>query len=93
MVVLAARPSLGKSTLAINISLNAAKSGGRVGVFSLEMSRDQLAMRMIAGEAGVDAQRLRLGLNTEAQERQIIDSIGALSELPIYIDDTPLQAS
>ena len=91
MVVLAARPSLGKSTLAINISLNAAKSGGRVGLFSLEMSRDQLAMRMIAGEAGVDAQRLRLGLNTEAQERQIIDSIGALSELPIYIDDTPLQ--
>ena len=91
MVVLAARPSLGKSTLAINISLNAAKSGGRVGLFSLEMSREQLAMRMMAGEAGVDVQRLRLGLYTEAQERQIIDSIGALSELPIYIDDTPLQ--
>ncbi|MCE2464040.1 MAG: replicative DNA helicase [Dehalococcoidia bacterium] len=95
MVVLAARPSLGKSTLAINISLNAAKSGARVAVFSLEMSREQIAMRMIAGEAGVDAQRLRMdryaGLSTEAQERQIIDSIGALSELPIYIDDTPLQ--
>ena len=91
MVVLAARPSLGKSTLAINMSLNAAKSGGRVGMFSLEMSREQLVMRMIAGEAGVDAQRLRLGLYTEAQERQVIDSIGSLSELPIYIDDTPLQ--
>ena len=91
MVVLAARPSLGKSTLAINISLNAAKSGGRVGMFSLEMSREQLAMRMMAGEAEVDAQRLRLGLYTEAQERRVIDSIGSLSELPIYIDDTPLQ--
>ena len=91
MVVLAARPSLGKSTLAINISLNAAKSGGSVGMFSLEMSREQLAMRMMAGEAEVDAQRLRLGLYTEAQERQVIDSIGLLSELPIYIDDTPLQ--
>jgi replicative DNA helicase len=91
MVVLAARPSLGKSTLAINISLNAAKSGGSVGIFSLEMSREQLAMRMMAGEAEVDAQRLRLGLYTEAQERQVIDSIGLLSELPIYIDDTPLQ--
>ena len=91
MVVLAARPSLGKSTLAINMSLNSAKSGGRVGMFSLEMSREQVAMRMMAGEAGVDAQRLRLGLYTEAQERQIIDSIGTLSELPIYIDDTPLQ--
>ncbi len=91
MVVLAARPSLGKSTLAINISLNAAKSGGSVGIFSLEMSREQLAMRMMAGEAEVDAQRLRLGLYTEAQERQVIDSIGLLSELPIYVDDTPLQ--
>ena len=91
MLVLAARPSLGKSTLAINLSLNAAKAAGVVGMFSLEMSREQLALRMLAGEAEVDAQRLRLGLYTEAEERRIIDSIGSLSELPIYIDDTPLQ--
>ena len=91
MVVLAARPSLGKSTLAINVSLNAAKVGAVAGVFSLEMSREQLALRMLAGEAEVDAQRLRMGLYTEAEERRIIDSIGSLSELPIYIDDTPLQ--
>ena len=91
MLVLAARPSLGKSTLAVNISLNAAKAASVVGMFSLEMSRDQLALRMLAGEAEVDAQRLRLGLYTEAEERRIIDSIGSLSELPIYIDDTPLQ--
>ena len=91
MVVLAARPSLGKSTLAVNISLNAARTGMVVGIFSLEMSREQLAMRMLAGEAEVDAQRLRLGLYTEAEERRIIDSIGSLSELPIYVDDTPLQ--
>ena len=91
MVVLAARPSLGKSSLAINMSLSAAKGGAVVGMFSLEMSRDQLAMRMVAGEAEVDAQRLRLGLYTEAEERRVIDSIGSLSELPIYIDDTPLQ--
>ena len=91
MVVLAARPSLGKSTLAINITLNVAKSGAVVGIFSLEMSREQLAIRMLAGEAEVDAQRLRLGLYTEAEERRIIDTIGTLSELPIFIDDTPLQ--
>ncbi len=91
MVVLAARPSLGKSTLVVNISLNAARSGATVGMFSLEMSREQLALRMLAGEASVDAQRLRLGLYTEAEERRIIDSIGSLSELPIYIDDSPLQ--
>ena len=91
MVVLAARPSLGKSTLAINVSLNAAKSGAVVGFFSLEMNREQLALRMLAGESEVDAQRLRLGLYTEAEERRLIDAIGALSELNIYIDDSPLQ--
>ena len=91
MVVLAARPSLGKSTLAINFSLNAAKGGAVIGMFSLEMSREQLALRMLSSEAEVDSQRLRLGLYTEAEERRIIDAIGALSELPIYIDDSPLQ--
>ena len=91
MVVLAARPAVGKSTLAVNICLNAAKVGAVVGMFSLEMSREQLALRMLASEAEVNAQRLRLGLYTEAEERRIIDCIGSLSELPIYVDDTPLQ--
>ena len=94
MVVLAARPSLGKSTLALNIALNAAKRGGIVGIFSLEMSREQLALRMLASEAEVDAQLLRQGLYhvlSEAQERRIVDSIGSLSDLPIYIDDSPIQ--
>ena len=93
MVVLAARPSLGKSTLVVNMSVNAAKNGARVGIFSLEMSRDQLALRMLSSEAGVDAQRLRLGLYPEADERRVIDTIGTLSELAIYIDDTPLQGT
>ena len=91
MVVLAARPSLGKSALALNMSVNAAKTGAVVGIFSLEMSRDQLALRMLATEAEVDAQRLRLGLYTEAEERRVIDNIGSLSELAIYVDDTPFQ--
>ncbi len=91
MVVLAARPGLGKSTLAVNICVNAAKAGAGVGIFSLEMGRDQLALRMLASEAAVDSWKLRLGLDTEAEERRIIDTIGSLSELPIYIDDTPLQ--
>ena len=91
MIVLAARPSLGKSSLAINMAVNASRSGSTVGIFSLEMSREQLALRMLSSEAEVDAQRLRLGLYTEAEERQIIDTIGYLSELPIYIDDSPLQ--
>ena len=60
-------------------------------MFSLEMSREQLAMRMLASEAEVDAQWLRLGIFPEAAEQRIVAAIGSLSEMPIYIDDTPLQ--
>jgi replicative DNA helicase len=91
MLVLGARPGLGKSTLAVNICLNSAKDGFTSGIFSLEMSREQLALRILAADAGVDAHRLRLGLYTEAEERRIIDSVGTLSDLPVFIDDTPFQ--
>ena len=91
MVVLGARPALGKSTLAVNISLNAARNGSAVGIFSLEMSREQLALRILSSDAEIDSHRLRLGLYTEAEEQRIIDSIGRLSELPVYVDDTPFQ--
>jgi replicative DNA helicase len=91
LMILGARPSLGKSTLALNISLNAAKNGSTVGVFSLEMSRDQLALRILSSEAEIDSHRLRLGLYTEAEEQRLIDAIGQLSDLPVYIDDTPFQ--
>jgi replicative DNA helicase len=92
LVILGARPSLGKSTLALNICVNAAKNGSSVGVFSLEMSREQLAMRILSSEAEIDSHRLRLGLLTEAQEQRITDAIGQLSDLPVYIDDTPFQS-
>ena len=91
MIVLGARPAMGKSTLAINVSINAAQAGATVGVFSLEMSREQLALRILAADAQIDSHRLRLGLVTEADEQRITDSIGRLSELPMYIDDTPFQ--
>jgi replicative DNA helicase len=91
MIVLGARPAMGKSALAINVSINAAQDGATVGVFSLEMSREQLALRILAADAQIDSHRLRLGLVTEADEQRITDSIGRLSELPMYIDDTPFQ--
>ena len=91
MIILGARPALGKSALAVNISLNAARNGSLVGIFSLEMSREQLALRILASEAEIDTHLLRLGLTTEAEEQRIIDSIGQLSDLPVYIDDTPFQ--
>jgi replicative DNA helicase len=93
LVILGARPSLGKSTLALNICVNAAKNGSSVGIFSLEMSRDQLAMRILSAEAEIDSHRLRLNLVTEAQEQRITDAIGRLSDLPLYIDDTPFQST
>ncbi|MBI4312351.1 MAG: replicative DNA helicase [Chloroflexi bacterium] len=91
LFILAARPSLGKSTLAMNVVRNAAQHGAICGVFSLEMSREQLALRMLSGEAEVDSHRLRMNLLTERESQRVIDSVGALSDLPIYIDDTPLQ--
>ncbi len=91
MLILGARPGLGKSALAVNVCIHAAKQGSRVGIFSLEMSREQLALRILSGDAEVDAHRLRLGLYTEAEEQRIIDSIGNLSDLPVFIDDTPFQ--
>ena len=91
MIVLAARPSLGKSTLAFNVARAAADSGNRVGIFSLEMSRDQIGMRLLASEANVDSYRIRIGLLSTEEETRLLDASGALSDLPIYIDDTPIQ--
>ncbi len=93
LVVLAARPSLGKSSLAFNIARQAAGQGARVGVFSLEMSAEQIGIRMLAGEANVDGYRLRIGLLTDAEESRVLNAIGELSELPVFIDDTPIQTS
>ena len=91
LVILGARPSMGKSSLAVNMAVNAAKSGQTCGVFSLEMTREQLAMRVLASEAGIDSHRLRLGLYSHLEEGRIINSIGRLSDLPVFIDDTPYQ--
>ncbi len=91
LLILASRPGLGKSTLAMNIARNAAEHGAVVAAFSLEMSREQLALRLLSAEAEVDNHRLRLGLYTEREGDRIMSGIGALSDLPIYVDDTPMQ--
>ena len=93
MLIVGARPGLGKSSLALNICVNAAKSGQVCGIFSLEMSREQVAMRILVAESGVDSHRLRLGLLSEQEEDIIINAVGVLSDLPIYIDDTPFQTA
>ena len=90
MVVLAARPSLGKTSLALCIARNAAvKQKAHVAVFSLEMSREQLVQRLLSSESGVDMKRLRLGQLSEAEKVKVnVHATGVLSEAPIYIDDS-----
>lgn len=90
LVVLAARPSLGKTSLALNIARNAAiNQKACVALFSLEMSRQAVVQRLLASEANVDSRSVRLGLYTEEQERRIMEASGILSEAPIYVDDSP----
>ena len=91
LVILAARPSVGKSTLGLNMAMANAKAGHTCAIFSLEMTADQLAIRALAAETGIDSHRIRLRLYTQSQEELMINAIGELSELPIYIDDTPYQ--
>lgn len=91
MVILGARPSLGKTTLALDIARGAAlKGGASVGIFSLEMSREQLVDRLIAAEAQVPFWRLRTGqLNNESDFVLIQEALDRLSRMKIFIDDTP----
>ncbi|MCH8310032.1 MAG: AAA family ATPase, partial [Chloroflexi bacterium] len=91
LVILAARPSLGKSTLALNIARNAADQGFIIGVYSLEMSGEQIAMRLLAAEADIDSHRLRMDLITEREEHRVLEANGTLSDLPLFVDETPFQ--
>lgn len=90
LVILAARPSMGKTALALNFAHNVAvQSNEPVLVFSLEMSKEQLVDRLLSMESGVDAWALRTGNLTDADFEKIGHAMGTLSEAPIYIDDTP----
>jgi replicative DNA helicase len=90
LIIVAGRPSMGKTSLALSISRNAAvEQGACVALFSLEMAREALVLRMLASESGVNSKRLRLGLPNEEEEKRIMEATGCLSEVPIYIDDSP----
>ena len=91
LLLLAARPGMGKTSLALNIALNAAKASGKtVAVFSLEMSRDQLVTRLIASEGLVENTRLVTGNLRESDWQKIAEAASTLSRLDIRIDDNPL---
>lgn len=90
LIIVAARPSVGKTAFALNLAQNVAiRQRVPVGFFSLEMSKEQLAMRMLCSEAGVDGQKLRTGFLDASDWSKISDASDLLSEAPIYVDDTP----
>jgi replicative DNA helicase len=90
LIVLASRPSMGKTALALNIAHNVAiQAKLPVLIFSLEMSKEQLVDRLLAMESGVDAWALRTGNLTDSDFEKIGQAMGTLSEAPIFIDDTP----
>jgi len=90
LAIAAGRPSMGKTSLALNIARNAAVDyGACVALFSMEMARESLVMRLLSSESGVNLRQVRLGLHTEAEERRIMEATGALAEAPIYVDDSP----
>ncbi|MGM0593881.1 MAG: replicative DNA helicase [Pseudomonadota bacterium] len=90
LIIVAGRPSMGKTTFAMNIAENAAiKSQVAVGVFSMEMPGEQLAMRMMSSLGRIDQHRLRTGKLNDDDWPRLTSAVGILSEAPIYIDDTP----
>jgi replicative DNA helicase len=83
---------MGKTSLALNMARNAAvQSRACVALFSLEMGRDSLVTRLVSSESGINSRRIRFGEHhNEEEERKIMEATGVLSEVPIYIDDTPM---
>ncbi|GAA0334748.1 replicative DNA helicase [Bacillus carboniphilus] len=90
LIIVAARPSVGKTAFALNIAQNVAtKTDENVAIFSLEMGAEQLVMRMLCAEGNIDAQRLRTGSLNDEDWRKLTMAMGSLSNAGIFIDDTP----
>ena len=89
LIILAARPSMGKTAFALNLAVNAAKAGGKVMIFSLDMPEDQLTERMLSAESLVDIKKIREGDVTQEDFEKLLEGSDRLKKLEIYIDDTP----
>lgn len=90
LVILAARPGIGKTSLALNVAQNLAVRFKRpVGFFSLEMSREELVDRLLVSQADIDAWKLKTGKLSEEDFTKLSNAMGELAEAPIFIDDTP----
>jgi len=91
LIIVAGRPAMGKTSLALNIALHSALEANKsVAIFSLEMSKEQLTERLLTEQAQIDAQRMHRGLLTEAEFDRVSNALGPLGEAKIFIDDTPV---
>lgn len=88
LILLAARPSMGKTALALNISMNAVKTGASVALFSLEMSKEQYVQRILSMESMVDSSKLRMGNLDDDDWTRLISTMSTISNYKVYIDDT-----
>jgi replicative DNA helicase len=89
LVIIAGRPAMGKTSFALNIAVNIAKEHKLpVAVFSLEMSKEQLVQRLLAGEAQIESNRLRAGRLTQTDMEPLINAVESLSNVPLFLDDT-----
>src|ERR1700687_369878 len=90
LIIVAGRPAMGKTSIALNIALHAALEAKKaIAIFSLEMSKEQLTERLLTEQAQIDAQRLHRGQLSEAEFDRVSNALGPLGEANIYIDDTP----
>lgn len=90
LIILAARPGIGKTAMALNIAQDiAVKQGKPVGIFSLEMSKEELVDRLLVAQADIDAWKLKTGKLSEDDFTRLSDAMGELADAPLYIDDTP----
>jgi replicative DNA helicase len=89
LLIFAGRPGMGKSSFLLSAAVNAARIGGRIAIFTMEMGVDQLTQRMISMETGIASQKLRLGQLNPNEYSRFVEAAGRVSRFPIYIDDTP----
>ena len=89
LLICAGRPGMGKTSFLLSVALNAARFGGRVVIFTMEMGREQITQRFVSMETSINMQRLRQGQLNDQEYARFVEASGRISELPIYIDDSP----
>ena len=89
LLVFAGRPGMGKTSFMLSVVLNVARLGSRVALFTMEMGVEQIVQRLVSMETGINMQQLRLGQVSPQEQGRLLEAMGRLSDLQIYIDDTP----